>query len=243
MKNLLKFNLFLYLKNQKIIVSTCVFFFLYIIVELRLKVFVDRSVDVSTWYIYDLLSGFKLFNFFILIIFPFLFLYYLNIDSKPNLNDRLNQLPYHKTTSIYSKLFIYLVILVLLMICFLSILEWKFYLNKSFVDRSLILSNALIYCVFTIPYMYLIISLFYYFRNFTVLLITHFFLALFSFFNSFFWLPNSWGFLVVNGNLYLELGNRLTFYQDHPIQYFYYYFMVSLIAIAFFNQIFTNKRV
>lgn len=243
MVSLLKFNSILYLTNRKVLFSTLALVFFLVLGLSSLHISELNEDGISKSFILEVDILFDYFNFFVIVLFPFLFLFFLNLDSKADLNERINAIPYTKNMQIYAKLLVYLGVLCILIICFLSILEWKCYIkNVESVASGVVRKNLFIYFVFTIPYMYFIISLFYYFKNFIVLLILHFSLSIFGFFETFFWLPNSWGSHVVHGNLFSALGINLTFYVLHPINFFYLFFVIFIIVIEVFNRTFQNDK-
>lgn len=243
MVSLLKFNSILYLNSRRVLLSTLALIFFLVLGLTSLHITELNEDGINKSFILEVDILFDYFNFFVLALFPFLFLFFLNLDSKEDLNERINSIPFTKNMQIYAKLFVYLGILGILIICFLSILEWKCYIkNVESAACDIVRKNLFIYSVFTIPYMYFIISLFYYLKNFTVLLIVHFFLSIFGFFDTFFWLPNSWGNHVVHGNLFSALGINLTFYVFHPINFFYLFFVIFIIVIEVFNRTFQNDK-
>jgi hypothetical protein len=240
MQNLFKFNASVYFKSQKLLIVTIGIILFFILLLLVSKVTTKGyALDQLYFQVFDF--SFTVLNFCILGIYPFVFISYLQIELANNFHNRIEVIPHSKLSQIHSKVILFLIIESTFSIIYIFLMELKF--HYSTIDsRSFIIQNLITYLLFSIPYIYILTSLFYYIKNTTYLYLTHFFFSILSYFDSFFWLPNSWGKLILTYNVYTKQNINLSFYDNHPIKYFYLYFIFSILLVLFLNRKFQNEN-
>jgi hypothetical protein len=240
MQNLFKFNASVYFKSQKLLMVTSGIILFFILLLLVFKVTTEGSA-IDQLYFQEIDFSFKVLNFCILVLYPFVFISYLQVELANNFHNRIEVIPHSKLSQIHSKVIFFLIIECAFSIIYIFLMELKFH-NSPIDSRFFIFQNLITYLLFSIPYIYILSSLFYYFKNTNYLYLAHFFLSILSYFDFFFWLPNSWGKLILSFNVYTEQKIILSFYDNHPIRFFYLYFVLSIIIVLFLNRKFQNEN-
>jgi hypothetical protein len=240
MRNLLKFNTLIYFKSKKLLLATGGILFSFILLLLNFNITSEGS-PINQLYFQEVSFSFKVLNFCLLIIYPFVFISYLQVDLENNFQNRIEIIPRSKLSQIHSKIILFLLIESTFSIVYIFFMELKSP-NSPIDSRSFIIQNLVTYLLFTIPYIYIITSFFYYVKNTTYLYLIHFLFSILSYFDSFYWLPTSWGKLILSFNVYTKQNIILSFYDNHPIRYFYLYFIFSTLLVLFLNRKFQNEN-
>lgn len=240
MVNLFKYDALVYFKSQKLLFATSGILLFFILLLLTSSITAEgKAIDQLYFQAVDF--SFTVLHFCLLIIYPFVFISYLKVDLENNFSNKIEIIPYCKLSQIHSKVLFFLLVEIIFSIVYIFIMELK--LPDSPTDsRSFIIQNLITYLLFSIPYIYILTSLFYYIKNTTYLYLTHFFFSIVSYFDSFFWLPNRWGKLIFSYYVYTKQNINLSFYNNHPIKYFYLYFIFSLLLVLFLNRKFQNDN-
>jgi hypothetical protein len=240
MRNLLKFNTLIYFKSKKLLLATGCILFSFILLLLNFNITSEGST-INQLYFQEVSFSFKVLNFCLLIIYPFVFISYLQVDLENNFQNRIEIIPRSKLSQIHSKIILFLLIESTFSIVYIFFMEMKSP-NSPIDSHSFIIQNLVTYLLFTIPYIYIITSFFYYVKNTTYLYLIHFLFSILSYFDSFYWLPTSWGKLILSFNVYTKQNIILSFYDNKTIRYFYLYFIFSTLLVLFLNRKFQNEN-
>lgn len=240
MVNLFKYNALVYFKSQKLLLATSGILLLLILLPLISSITTEGKA-IDQLYFATVEFSFVELHFCLLIIYPFVFISYLKVDLENNFSNKIEIIPHSKLSQIHSKVIFFLIIECTFSIIYIFLMELK--LPNSPIDsRFFIFKNLITYLLFSIPYIYILTSLFFFFKNTTYFYLAHFFLSILSYFDSFFWLPNSWGKLIFENYVYTLQNINLSFYKNHPIKYFYLYFIFSILLVLFLNRKFQNDN-